>query len=1156
MDYPAGASLGTCQLSTDLFFWQEKGVLDLELPDADECLGRRESERFIVYIGKEYDMTTPSEDGVTPLERFVRCVPKRMRDSHAKMLSSMPGEFKAINMDAMYVGSNATVPDFEMLRTHFPGLPTILIIRDEGAGDIIMSTAAVRAIRAASRNPRTRIVYATKPCHFELLEGNPDITEMRSIHEIDLESNEWTLIVNFARCVENYGLERNRGARVDAFAKMCGVYPMENRSLEFSLTDADREFAEKFLHGNGASGGKLLGMVVKAAKLNRSWYRYYIKQLAGLMAGRMPDWKMLLVDNQSESGFDAPNVIDACGKTRRFKEAAALLERCDAVVSPDTGLAHACGVLGVPTIVLMGSIPFEARYSFHPSLSQITMAGKLDCCPCWDWQDKYENGRRKSCHGNAASCGCMRMITPEMVLGEICRRLGLEPITEGVAERKNETVSAVVCCHNNLKLTEKCVAALRESAVKPLEIILVDNGSTDGTQRVFGRTEGIRYVRRAENDGSIRGRNVGMKLARGDRVLALDNDQIVSPKTIGNYLKHDADLVGAALCEADDCGVGREAPRAADLPRAYLGIGGLMVKKRVFEAIGYLDEGFGFAYCDDPDFFWRAVGHGFTWAWCEGNEINHLAHKTLNKEKTKDHEKIYRHSHERLVKKWPSKFPKVNLPPKSPLVSVVIPTYNRVGFIGQCLDSVIGQTYKNMEIIVVDDGSTDGTEKLVKEKYPMVQYLWHPNRRIPYTLNRGFRMANGEFVCWLSSDDGFMPQKTEKQVNFMLDHPECDLSFTEYEVRWRGDSKYTGIKDNVTLWKPRIFSSNRDEFNCCFLEEICNGNGSTAMFRKEAFRKRGYFIETLWTCQDWEMWLRFLRSGGVKIINENLGWRVEHAGVSQGICQQEAESLKLFAAEKEFVKNYYRMFTEPGRPTVCAMLCVKNEEEMIGRCLDDLILWVDKIVVFNDGSTDGTLEIVESYPKVVDVFSQPNKGNVRTEGRDRQKLLEMAQATGCDWLLFIDADEVFEDRMKAEIYDMINDRSANLWHFKEINLWRSENHRRIDELFDKGIFGRLFRNFPELKMNDGTNEHCCGIPYNIPNCSQWHDGNGAGKLSDVGVKHYGFADYQRTVDRAFRRWLRDPYRLENGTARGGWLYYNRMINETGLKTIEYKDSLC
>lgn len=111
-----------------------------------------------------------------------------------------------------------------------------------------------------------------------------------------------------------------------------------------------------------------------------------------------------------------------------------------------------------------------------------------------------------------------------------------------------------------------------------------------------------------------------------------------------------------------------------------------------------------------------------------------------------------------------------------PRVSVLIPTWNREEYLGEAIESVLAQTYRDFEIVVVDDGSTDGTAELVK-RYDQVRYVWQPHSGIPAARNRALEEARGELIAWLDSDDLYAPTKLEKQVAYLDTHPECQIVF-------------------------------------------------------------------------------------------------------------------------------------------------------------------------------------------------------------------------------------------------------------------------------------------------------------------------------------------------------------------------------------------
>lgn len=112
-----------------------------------------------------------------------------------------------------------------------------------------------------------------------------------------------------------------------------------------------------------------------------------------------------------------------------------------------------------------------------------------------------------------------------------------------------------------------------------------------------------------------------------------------------------------------------------------------------------------------------------------------------------------------------------------PLVSVTIPVRNGERFIRQAIDSVLAQSYRSTEVIVVDDGSTDATAEIVKAYGTAVRYLWQNHQGLPAGRNRGITSANGEYLSFLAHDDLYTPDKLEIQVGYLLAHPE-----TQYTV--------------------------------------------------------------------------------------------------------------------------------------------------------------------------------------------------------------------------------------------------------------------------------------------------------------------------------------------------------------------------------------
>ncbi|MEZ6057534.1 MAG: glycosyltransferase family A protein [Planctomycetaceae bacterium] len=177
-----------------------------------------------------------------------------------------------------------------------------------------------------------------------------------------------------------------------------------------------------------------------------------------------------------------------------------------------------------------------------------------------------------------------------------------------------------------------------------------------------------------------------------------------------------------------------------------------------------------------------------------------------------------------------------------PLVSVVIPSFNHARFVTEAVDSVLAQTNCRLEIIVVDDGSTDNTRDVLAPYSSQIRYIYQENRGLPGARNTGIRAATGEWVAVLDSDDTWHPQKTERQLAAVAQHPEVDVVGSP-----GGDDPFP---ESLPLDPPTAFVSVRD-----FLL-ITPMSASSTMIRRRCFDAVGLFDETLRSAEDRDMWLR------------------------------------------------------------------------------------------------------------------------------------------------------------------------------------------------------------------------------------------------------------------------------------------------------------
>lgn len=118
------------------------------------------------------------------------------------------------------------------------------------------------------------------------------------------------------------------------------------------------------------------------------------------------------------------------------------------------------------------------------------------------------------------------------------------------------------------------------------------------------------------------------------------------------------------------------------------------------------------------------------------------------------------------------------------LISCIVPVFNGERYLGETLDSILAQTYLSLEIIVVDDGSTDGTAEVVAGYGNRVNYVWQANAGETAARNLGLNTAQGEFIAFLDADDLWHPEKLARQIARFQERPEIDLSFTRFQNFW------------------------------------------------------------------------------------------------------------------------------------------------------------------------------------------------------------------------------------------------------------------------------------------------------------------------------------------------------------------------------------
>jgi glycosyltransferase involved in cell wall biosynthesis len=209
----------------------------------------------------------------------------------------------------------------------------------------------------------------------------------------------------------------------------------------------------------------------------------------------------------------------------------------------------------------------------------------------------------------------------------------------------------------------------------------------------------------------------------------------------------------------------------------------------------------------------------------------------------------------------------------SPLVSVVIPTYNRANLVVETVESVIAQTYPNVEIVVVDDGSTDDTVDTLGPYRGRVKLVRQPNAGRSVARNTGMHHTSGKYIVFLDSDDLLLPESLAVRVTFLEAHPEVDLVYGDgFALEESG--RLFELGSHIRRFPP----TNHDEF----VHEFCKTNffpPLLALVRRSTLVDRESFDPEIVGLEDWDLWLRMLfRGASFAYLDEKVAVYRRHSG--------------------------------------------------------------------------------------------------------------------------------------------------------------------------------------------------------------------------------------------------------------------------------------
>lgn len=312
---------------------------------------------------------------------------------------------------------------------------------------------------------------------------------------------------------------------------------------------------------------------------------------------------------------------------------------------------------------------------------------------------------------------------------------------------------------------------------------------------------------------------------------------------------------------------------------------------------------------------------------------------------------------------------------KDPVISVVMAVYNGQEYLRESIESILAQTYKNFEFIIINDGSTDSTREIVLSyDDPRICLIDNEeNMGLTRSLNKGLRIARGEYIARMDADDISMLNRFESQIDFLNHHRDYAAVGTFLKVI-NEDSKVVS-----TIEKPIQHADIREFLN----RDNCIGHGS-AMIRKTCLQNVGFYDESIEKSQDYELWLRISQNYKLANIPQYLYMWRNH---KENISEKHRNEQKHFV---EMVKTKVEGKTEKGtvdyynEPKFSILMANYNNAEYIAEAIQSVLEqtfqgW--ELVIIDDCSTDDSVKVIEPYLKderIRLLQNEVNRGYTRT----------------------------------------------------------------------------------------------------------------------------------------------------------------------------------